>query len=59
MGDQYSVKVAGRAFARRPVFTAWALTIGVDLFFNAGVFIQLFDQEREPSFLSDTQFWRG
>jgi len=58
MGDQPSAGMAGRAFALRPVLTTWALTVGVDLFFNAGVFVPLFDQEREPSLLSDEQLFR-
>lgn len=58
MGDQSSTKMADRAFAIRPVLTTWALTVGVDLFFNAGVFMPLFDQEREPSLLPDEQLFR-
>ncbi|HET9204508.1 MAG TPA: hypothetical protein VFP67_15335 [Acidimicrobiia bacterium] len=57
MGDQDSTNLADRAFALRPVLTTWALTIGVDLFFNAGVFMSLFDQEREPGLLSDEQLF--
>ncbi|HEU4915586.1 MAG TPA: hypothetical protein VFV13_03400 [Acidimicrobiia bacterium] len=30
----------------------------MDLFFNAGVFMSLFDQEREPGLLSDEQLFR-
>src|SRR5665647_1103906 len=33
-----------RVWALRPVLSAWALTIGLDLFFNAGVFMPLFDR---------------
>ena len=58
MGDQLSTEVVDRAFSVRPVLTVWALTIGVDLFFNAGVFGPLFDQVREPSLLSDEQLFR-
>jgi hypothetical protein len=50
--------MANRAFAIRPIFSAWVLTVGVDLFFNAGVFMPLFDQEREPSLLPDEQLFR-
>lgn len=32
---------------------AWLTTVGVDLFFNAGVFAPLFEQTREPALLSD------
>lgn len=32
---------------------AWLTAVGVDLFFNAGVFATLFDQAREPSLLPD------
>ena len=41
--------------ARRvgPVFWAWLVAVGVDLFFNAGVFTGLFEQSREPSLLTD------
>ncbi|MFZ0015211.1 MAG: hypothetical protein WAL25_13980 [Acidimicrobiia bacterium] len=58
MSDQSSTKMANRAFAIRPVLTTWALTVGVDLFFNAGVFMPLFDQEREPSLIPDEQLVR-
>lgn len=58
MGDQQPTKASGRALAIRPVLTAWVLTVGVDLFFNAGVFGPLFDREREPSLLSDEQLFR-
>jgi len=47
-----------RVWALRPVLSAWALTIGLDLFFNAGVFMPLFDQEREPSLLPDEVLFR-
>jgi hypothetical protein len=46
-----------RAFAVRPVLTAWALTVGLDLFFNAGVFAPLFDPQREPSLISDEELF--
>lgn len=45
-------------WALRPVLAAWALTIGLDLFFNAGVFMPLFDQAREPSLLPDEVLFR-
>lgn len=32
---------------------AWLTAVGVDLFFNAGVFAPLFDQSREPALLPD------
>ena len=40
------------------MLATWALTIGVDLFFNAGVFMPVFDQEREPSLLPDEILFR-
>lgn len=58
MGDEQSTGMAGSALAIRAVLATWALTIGVDLFFNAGVFVPLFDQEREPSLLPDEQLFR-
>lgn len=58
MGQQEVSETANRAFAIRPVLTAWVLTVGVDLFFNAGVFMPLFDQEREPSLLPDELLFR-
>lgn len=42
----------------RPLLVAWLLTVGVDLFFNAGVFSGLFDQNREPGLLSDSELFR-
>lgn len=44
--------------AWRPIVVAWLLTVGVDLFFNAGVFAGLFDQEREPALLPDEVLFR-
>lgn len=41
------------SFRARPLIVAWLLTIGVDFFFNAGLFGELFDQSREPGLLSD------
>jgi hypothetical protein len=32
---------------------AWLTTVGIDLFFNAGVFAPIFDQTREPALLAD------
>ena len=58
MSDQRPTKIRVRALAIRPILTAWVLTVGVDLFFNAGVFGPLFDQEREPSLLPDEQLFR-
>jgi predicted hotdog family 3-hydroxylacyl-ACP dehydratase len=37
----------------RPVAVAWFLAVGIDLFFNAGLFSGLFDQTREPGLLPD------
>lgn len=37
---------------------AWLTAIGVDLFFNAGLFAALFDQSREPGLLSDEMLVR-
>ncbi len=42
-----------RAFRVEPVFWAWLVAVGVDLFFNAGVFAGLFEQSREPNLLAD------
>jgi hypothetical protein len=42
----------------RPLVVAWLLTVGVDLFFNAGLFSGLFDQSREPGLLSDPELFR-
>lgn len=42
----------------RPLVAAWLLTVGVDLFFNAGVFSNLFEQSREPGLLSDPVLFR-
>lgn len=58
MDDQRSDEMVDRAFAIRPVLTAWALVLGADLFFNAGVFVSVFDQEREPSLLGDEVLFR-
>ena len=41
-----------------PIAVAWLLTIGVDLFFNAGLFAGLFDQSKEPSLLADEVLFR-
>lgn len=53
--------VAGpeRAASRpRPLLLGWLAAIGVDLFFNAGVFTPLFDQAREPGLLPDDVLFR-
>lgn len=42
----------------RPIVVAWVLTVGVDLFFNAGLFSKLFDQSREPGLLPDPVLFR-
>jgi hypothetical protein len=42
-----------QAASFRPVVAAWLLAVGIDLFFNAGLFSGLFDQTREPSLLPD------
>ncbi|MEX2623935.1 MAG: hypothetical protein WD651_09405 [Acidimicrobiia bacterium] len=57
-GPRQAGEMAKRAFAVRPVLTAWVLTVGIDLFFNAGVFMPLFDQERESSLLPDELLFR-
>jgi hypothetical protein len=44
---------AARALRVGPVFWTWLVAVGVDLFFNAGVFAGLFEQSREPSLLAD------
>ena len=40
------------------VALAWLIAIGVDLFFNAGLFTPLWDQEREPALLGDDLLFR-
>lgn len=37
---------------------AWLTVVGVDLFFNAGVFVTVFEQAREPALLPDTALFR-
>ncbi len=37
---------------------AWLVAIGVDLFYNAGVFSPLFDQSREPGLLADSELFK-
>lgn len=39
------------------VFWAWLVAVGVDLFFNAGLFSPLFDQGREPGLLPDEELF--
>lgn len=46
-----------RALGVRPVLWAWLVAVGVDLFYNAGVFSPLFDQAREPGLLTDPQLF--
>ena len=46
------------ALRLKPIGLAWMLAIGVDLFFNAGVFTRLFDQAREPGLLADEVLFR-
>ncbi len=48
----------GRAFALAPVVVAWLVTVGVDLLFNAGAFSPLFEQDREPTLLTDQELVR-
>jgi hypothetical protein len=48
----------GHALRPGPVIVGWFLTVGVDLFFNAGLFSPLFDQDREPSLLPDEVLFR-
>lgn len=40
------------------VALAWAATVGIDLFFHAGVFAPVFDQSREPALLPDAALFR-
>ncbi len=47
-----------QALRVRPIAVAWVLTVGVDLFFNAGLFSNLFDQNREPGLLPDPVLFR-
>jgi hypothetical protein len=42
----------------RPLLIAWLLTVGVDFFFNAGLFSGLFDQKREPGLLPDSELFQ-
>lgn len=46
------------AFRPRPIALSWLLAVGIDLFFNAGVFAGLFEQSREPSLLPDATLFR-
>jgi len=46
-----------RALGVQPVFWAWLVAVGVDLFYNAGVFSPLFDQGREPGLLADPELF--
>ena len=48
-------RVASRV---RPLTVAWLLTVGVDLFFNAGLFSGLFDQNREPGLHPESELVR-
>ena len=59
-GDAHARRSILRSQAARfrPLATAWLLAVGVDLFFNAGVFVNLFDQDREPALLSDAELFR-
>ena len=52
------VAAGSSALRVRPVLSAWALAVGVDLFFNAGLFVGLFDQGREPGLLADADLFR-
>ena len=47
-----------RGLSARPVTLAWLVAVGVDLFFNAGLFSGLFDQGREPGLLGDDSLFR-
>lgn len=51
--DKPDAVAPARALRVEPVFWAWLVAVGVDLFFNAGVFTGLFEQGREPSLLAD------
>src|SRR6056297_476280 len=44
---------APRARRVGPVFWAWLVAVGVDLFLNAGLFTSVFEQTRGPSLLDD------
>ncbi len=50
--------IENRALGVRPVLAAWWLGIGIDLFFNAGLFASLFDQATEPGLLSNDELFR-
>lgn len=52
-GDGPGPATSPRALRVEPVFLAWLVAIGVDLFLNAGVFTGLFEQTREPGLLAD------
>lgn len=47
-----------RGLSARPVTLAWLVAVGVDIFFNAGLFSGLFDQAREPGLLGDDSLFR-
>lgn len=53
MSGEESPKSVQRALSLGHVLVAWAVVIGVNLFFNAGLFTNLWDQAREPSLLPD------
>lgn len=53
-----SVAPASPALRARPIAVAWALAVAVDLFFNAGLFANLFNQDREPGLLPDEVLFR-
>jgi len=56
LGDRGPVVTGGGAV--RSALVAWLVAVGVDLFFNAGLFSPLFDREREPSLITDELLFR-
>ena len=53
MSGEETPKPVQLALSLGHVLVAWTALIGVDLFFNAGLFTNLWDQAREPSLLPD------
>ena len=47
-----------RAMTPGRILPAVVVVVGIDLFFNAGLFAPLFDQDREPALLTDAVLFR-
>lgn len=54
--SEMSVEANADKWSLRPgrIGLAWLTAVGVDLFFNAGVFAFVYEQSREPALLPDT-----